>query len=223
MRRATRTIAILLTAAVPLLATCKDEPPEDDGPTIIPIDAAPNPFFFDAGDGGVAKRSANSNGKLLIDPGAEEPTLVTQAIATMTSTGRITGSVRFGSTSEGVRVSLDLEGLTGLAGYILTIHMLGDCSAPDGSRAGPGFMFDNGNTSGVLGEIKTDVSGNAQGDAKIPGPEIQGPFSIIGRALVITAAKPGANGKPTGQPTGKGLACGVIGVYGNIPSPEPVE
>jgi superoxide dismutase, Cu-Zn family len=213
MRRATRTILLFTSAAVIGGGACSgpDKPSDDPLPfaNVPPLEFPPDAF---APQG----PPASANGKLMIDPGAPQPTLVAQAVATLKGTkgSDATGSVRFAATPEGLRVKVALTGLTFLGKYVLRVHVLGDCSGPDGLSAGPDFNFEGSSFNpptargglGSLGELEADVNGKGEGEAKVARAAIQGPYSIIGRSVVVHGR--GSDGKD-----GASLACGTIGIY----------
>jgi Cu-Zn family superoxide dismutase len=186
----------------------------------------PTPFTPPPGFGSMPEAGAEApntvnpaaaGGALLVDPGGKDGALVSQAIVTLTpakSSGKGSGTVRFAALPDGVRVKADVSGLSFLSKYTLYVHVTGDCSADDLSSAGPTFNFDGSSLNppdpryGGLVELTADISGNAKAEAKIPGAYIQGPFSMIGRTVVLHAG--GAD-----QKNGAGqqrVACGTIGV-----------
>jgi Cu-Zn family superoxide dismutase len=217
MRRATRITAILLGAGVTIAGACSqpEKPTSDDLPS--------NSFFIpppQPPEGGASQRpKMNTEGTLLVDPGATDLTPVNQAIVTLypTKDNKAAGVVRFTATNDGVRVKAELSGLTFLSKYALHVHVVGDCSTPDGSSAGPPFNFDGSSLSpadyryGGLGELEADVDGKAKGDGRAVGVAIQGPFTIVGRSLAVHATSTDPS-KPPGA-GGQMLACGVIGIF----------
>ena len=52
-----------------------------------------------------------------------------------------------------VRAGLDLTGLTYMSKYTVRVHMLGNCSADDGTSAGPGFSFDDSSLEALGGDL----------------------------------------------------------------------
>lgn len=218
MRRATRLTMVLLTTAA--IACGGDDPKEPEMSAPIPFTPPPSPAL----DAGPTQRpSLAQNGQLLVDPGGRDGTLVSQAIVTLTPTkkdGKGGGVVRFAATPTGIRLRAELRDLVFLSNYALYVHLTGDCSADDASSAGPPFNFDGSSLDppdiryGALGEVAADVSGDAKGDGKVPGAALQGPYSIIGRAVVLHATSGDAN-KPA-YAAGAALACGVVGVAAEL-------
>ena len=67
----------------------------------------------------------------------------------------------------------------------------------------------------------SDVSGEAVGETEIFAPALHGPYSIIGRSLVLhavpdTGGKPPDPSAPPSSEDGEVLACGVIGVFARV-------
>ncbi|MBX3263513.1 MAG: superoxide dismutase family protein [Labilithrix sp.] len=197
---------------------CKSSEPEeasDPKPPGIPF--VP-PTFDD--DAGAATPTRDTDGWLLLDPGAPQPTLVTQAIATLQPTkgNKAAGTVRLSEMTDGLRIRVAFSGLTFLAKYTVRVHVFGDCSSEDGASAGPAFNFDGSSLSpqnpnaamGNLGELQADVSGNAKGEGKVDLPALQGAYSIVGRAIVLHGT---SNDPANAGVEGPRLACGVIGIF----------
>ena len=63
---------------------------------------------------------------------------------------------------------------------------------------------------GLLADVEGDVSGAGKGEQKIVGAAIQGPYSIVGRSVVLHAKS------TTPSSDGARLACGVIGMVGDV-------
>ncbi len=216
MRRAT---AFLLACAALISAGCGDEKSGDKQmPKPFPF-TPPNGIGFPEAGASGPKPSLATKGELLVDPGGRDGTLVTQAVVKLTpvkNNGKGEGTVRFATGPTGVRLKAEVDGLQFLTNYALYVHLTGDCSSDDGSSSGPTFNFDGSSLDppddryGALGEIQADVSGIAKGDGKVPGAYLQGPYSLIGRAVVLHATSGDPN-KPV-YAAGQRLACGVIGV-----------
>jgi Cu-Zn family superoxide dismutase len=62
-----------------------------------------------------------------------------------------------------------------------------------------------------MGNIETDSSGKAQYDAVDSHMNLNGPNSIIGRAVIVHAGEDDLKSQPSGD-AGPRVACGVIGV-----------
>jgi Cu-Zn family superoxide dismutase len=64
---------------------------------------------------------------------------------------------------------------------------------------------------GDLGNITADVSGQAQLEVVDPQLELEGPNSIIGRAVAVHGKVDDLTSQPSGA-AGARIACGVIGL-----------
>lgn len=146
---------------------------------------------------------------------------VARAIAAMQPTqgSQVRGVVSFAKTSGGVRVVVDLQGLApGKHGF--HVHEFGDCSADDASSAGGHFNPGHGSHgapdakvrhAGDLGNLEADASGHAALDRVDSTLALDGPGSILGRAVIAHAAEDDLTTQPSGN-AGARQACGVIGV-----------
>ena len=146
---------------------------------------------------------------------------VSKAIAVMspTANNKVTGTVTFTKTADGIQVVADITGLTpGKHGF--HVHEFGDCSAPDGNSAGSHFNPTNDPHAdhsaekrhiGDLGNIEADASGKARLDFVDKKIKFSGDNSIIGRALILHEKADDLRTQPTGDAGGR-VACGVVGV-----------
>ncbi len=217
MSRATRVTGIVLVATM-LGAACKsDEKKETAGPT-FPADWKPPNDDFVPDAGAPKKATPNVEGWLVVDPGADKLVLVSQAIVKLSPADgrRGEGTVWLTQTSDGLKIKLEMKGLTFMQKYGLRVHLLGDCSGPDFESAGPPMNFqgssladDNPPGTGLLGELKASVEGDAKGET-VANAALQGHYSIIGRSIVLHDA---AGSK---DPLGARIACGVIGVFADL-------
>lgn len=133
------------------------------------------------------------------------------------SGSQVTGQIRFIKEQDGVRVAGYIEGLTP-GKHAIHIHEKGDCQAADASSAGAHFnpqQKPHGAPEseerhlGDLGNIEADEDGIAEFkfvDKKIT---LDGPDSIIGKALIIHEKEDDFKTQPTGA-AGARVACGVI-------------
>lgn len=157
-----------------------------------------------------------------VDPGATASPPVQHAIAVLhpTQGSQAHGVVRFEARDgPGLRVVAQLEGLEeGPHGS--HVHLLGDCSAPDGTSAGTHFNFrgssksppaDIGRITGNLGDIVAGSDGKGRLEAELPNASLQGPFSILGRSVIVHARANDPSQPPIGA-AGSRRACGVIGI-----------
>lgn len=138
-----------------------------------------------------------------------------------TEGSNVAGTVTFSFENEGVRVVAVIEGLEpGLHGF--HVHEFGDCSAPDASSAGGHF-----NPEGVphggpevpltqrhvgdLGNVEADAGGKVYYERVDQGITLDGPNSIVGKAVIVHAQADDLTTQPVGN-AGPRLACGVIQV-----------
>ncbi len=158
---------------------------------------------------------------LTVDPGAPRAEAVKKAVAVVHASkgSKVAGAVTFEETDAGLRMRADLEGLPqGKHGF--HVHAFGDCSAEDASSAGPHFDFKGSFThrppgashiSGNLGDVDADASGKAHVEATIPDATLEGPFTIIGRSVVVHE-HPNDPSKPPEGGAGTRIGCGTIGI-----------
>ncbi|HUI06770.1 MAG TPA: superoxide dismutase family protein [Verrucomicrobiae bacterium] len=148
---------------------------------------------------------------------------VTRAIAVLvpTEANSVSGTVTFTKVPAGVRVVADMSGLTpGLHGF--QIREFGNCGAPDASstggdfnpsgmpHAGPNWPY---RQVGDLGNVLADASGKAHYDAVNTMILLDGPTSIVGRAVTVHQRADDLKSQPSGN-VGPAVACGVIGIAG---------
>lgn len=145
----------------------------------------------------------------------------THAIATIhpTENNSAKGTVRFHKSPQGIHITAQISGLTpGIHGF--HIHEFGDCSCKDASCAGGHFNPTNAQHGppnqakshrGDLGNIHADNSGNAFYDSVNKYIQLNGPNSIIGRALIIHENADDLSSQPTGN-SGARVGCGIIGI-----------
>jgi len=153
------------------------------------------------------------------------PTTVTKAVAVLKGDSKATGTVTFEQGKNGVTVTGELRNLDPLASRGFHIHQSGDLT--DGClSAGPHFNpfgknhgapSDTERHVGDLGNIKTDESGTASFEFKDTLISLNGPLSIVGRAVVLHAGTDdlGRGDDDESLKTGNAgarAACGVIGL-----------
>lgn len=166
-----------------------------------------------------------------VDPGAEELVPVERAVAVLHPIGdyEVEGVVRFEARSSvpqverGLRVRAQVSGLPGQRPgqrHAFHVHLLGDCGGEGGQRAGTHFNFagpsreppaDIERITGNLGELEPNADGEAQYEAEIEAARLYGPFSILGRSVIVHARGNDEDQPPIGA-AGERLACGVIGI-----------
>ena len=141
----------------------------------------------------------------------------TKAIAVLSSTSgsKVTGTVTFTKSSDGVKVVAEVSGLTpGKHGF--HVHEFGDCSAPDATSAGSHFNPTKdphaGHNAdkrhmGDLGNLEADASGKARLELTDKMMKLD---AIVGKAVIVHEKADDLKTQPTGDAGGR-VACGVIG------------
>jgi superoxide dismutase, Cu-Zn family len=160
---------------------------------------------------------------IAIDPGAPNPVPVREAVAILMPLrgSRVTGVVRFRENSGQLDVIASVDGLPP-GPHAYHVHVYGDCSSPDGESAGPHFNFAGSSfgesrmITGNLGELRPEGKPTSVQQTRIQA-SLQGPFSIIGRAVIVHEHGNDPMSPPDGA-AGKRLACGAIGIAGPAPS-----
>lgn len=135
-----------------------------------------------------------------------------------TKGSKVCGVVRFTQEGERIHVVADVSGLTpGSHGF--HVHEFGDASADDATSAGghynPHAMPHAAPSAGErhagdLGNLVADANGNAHLDTYDTCLQLQGPSSIVGRAVIVHANADDLKSQPTGN-AGPRVAIGVIG------------
>jgi Cu-Zn family superoxide dismutase len=182
--------------------------------------SAPHPLNVERPRHGAPITADAPAGGTAIDPGAAHPAPVREAVAVLVPTqgSRVGGVVRFRDDGDAVTVVASVDGLPGGV-HAYHVHVYGDCSSPDAKSAGPHFHFTGSSfdeeapiVTGNLGELRPGDKPTTLHRARIPAA-LQGPFSIIGRAVVVHEHGNDHASPPDGA-AGKRIACGVIGVAG---------
>jgi len=140
-------------------------------------------------------------------------------------TGKITGTVKFTETEEGILINIDIQGLKKNAHHGFHVHEYGDVSSGCESMCSHFNPYNKSHGSpnskerhaGDLGNIFTDAKGCAKYSFIDKVVKLRGTkTNIIGRGLIIHADKDdcglgnNAESKITGN-AGKRIACSVIG------------
>ncbi|MEQ8232604.1 MAG: superoxide dismutase family protein [Gammaproteobacteria bacterium] len=157
-----------------------------------------------------------------LDPGAQVSAPVEHAIAVLqpTAGNAASGVVRLRDTAHGVAVDARVQGLAPGSRHAYHVHLLGDCSAADGTSAGTHFNFrgpseqppeDIDRITGNLGELVAGDDGVATASAMIRAARLHGTGNVIGRAVVVHAG-PNDPAQPPIGAAGSRIACGVIGI-----------
>ncbi len=137
------------------------------------------------------------------------------------SSGRVVGSAVFLQESDGVRILLDLKGVTpGIKG--VHIHAVGRCEAPSFDSAGAHFNpkktehgaeNKRGPHAGDLPNITVDATGLGHLEVTVPSVTLKaGPDSLLDgqrTALVVHEGPDDMRTDPAGN-SGRRIACGVI-------------
>ncbi|KAJ7134689.1 Cu/Zn superoxide dismutase [Mycena epipterygia] len=155
-----------------------------------------------------------------------EPALVTKAVVVLKGDSKVTGTVTFEQKNGVTTVTGDLKNLDPLASRGFHIHQFGDVSdgcSSTGSHFNP-YAKNHGAPSaterhvGDLGNIQTDEFGSASFKFEDRLISLNGPLSIVGRAVVLHAGTDDLGKNPndpeslkTGN-AGARSACGVIGL-----------
>lgn len=146
---------------------------------------------------------------------------VTKAIAVVHPLGesKVKGVVTFTQQENGVEIVAEVTGLeAGEHGF--HIHEFGDCSMADGTCAGGHFNptgaahggpNDEERHAGDFGNLKADSSGKATYKRVDKMIQLNGPHSIVGRAVIIHAGRDDLKSQPSGD-AGARVGCGVIGI-----------
>jgi Cu-Zn family superoxide dismutase len=142
-----------------------------------------------------------------------------RAIAVLSSTQgqKAHGEVVFSRKDGGIEVVARIEGLTpGTHGF--HVHEVGDCSAPDASSA-KGHFNPGGQPHGArdasqrhegdLGNVEADASGKAEAKLVDKQLALDGPQSIVGKAVIVHEKADDFTTQPTGN-AGARVACGVV-------------
>ena len=131
----------------------------------------------------------------------------------------VAGKLSFAQTTEGVRVKGRVTGLKPNSPHAFHVHEKGDCSAPDAASAG-GHFNPTGQPHGAFNapqhhmgdmpSLNADASGTAQIDFVSREFVLEGPNTIVGKAVIVHRDPDDVNSQPAGN-AGPRLACGVIG------------
>lgn len=138
----------------------------------------------------------------------------------------VRGTVTFQEETQGVRVTANITGLTqGPHGF--HVHQNGDCSAPDAMSAGDHFNptgaphggpRDARRHIGDMGNVVADDQGVVRMQYVDQHLTLDGPNSIIGRAVIVHAGGDDLMSQPSGD-AGARVACGVIEWQSNPGAP----
>jgi Cu-Zn family superoxide dismutase len=141
------------------------------------------------------------------------------AVVNPTKGNTATGVVTFSQEKDGLHISAKISGLTpGKHGF--HIHEFGNCACDDAVCTGGHFNPTNQEHNapdalhrhiGDLGNILADAQGNATYEYIDKQTSLNGPDSIVGRAVIIHAQEDDFKTQPTGN-AGARIGAGVIGI-----------
>jgi Cu-Zn family superoxide dismutase len=151
-----------------------------------------------------------------------------KAIAVLSGTAGVSGTVTLEQvdSDDPTTISYNITGQTPSSSRGFHIHVAGDLSGGCASAGGHynpakkdhGSPTDSNRHVGDLGNIKTDAKGVSIGTLKDDLVKLRGPFSVIGRAIVVHGGTDDlgkgaaeSDTKKTGN-AGARPACGVIGL-----------
>jgi superoxide dismutase, Cu-Zn family len=203
-----------------IVACAPDRPPARPAPVAAPV-AHPHSHAIINGNGSTSDHGDNTaHAMTLVDPGVPSGAHVTEAIAVLHPLGgsEVTGTVRFVDRgAEGLGVVAHVDGLPG-GTHAFHVHVFGDCSSEDGRSAGPHFHFAGSSfdkdvkiITGNLGELTPHAGGHGDATGVLSEAHLHGPYSILGRAVIVHAKANDPTATPDGA-AGDRIACGVIGI-----------
>jgi superoxide dismutase, Cu-Zn family len=169
----------------------------------------------------VAAGMSAAQSPLKEDPGKADSPEISRAIAVLhpTQGQEVQGTIAFTQTPEGVHVKAEVSHLPS-GSHAYHVHLYGDCSGPQGKTAGTHFNFQGSSKAppdnidritGDLGNLEANADGKATAETVLEQATLHGPYTIIGRSVVVHA-KPNDPSSPPMGAAGSRLACGVIGI-----------
>ena len=166
----------------------------------------------------IGAQSMNMNKDATMSP-AENKVSKAVCVVYPTKDNMVTGTITYMKVDGGVKVIADLQGLTpGKHG--MHIHECGDCSSENGSSAGGHFNpmskthgapMGTERHEGDMGNIEADNNGKAHLEYVDKMISFEGPYSIIGRSVIVHKDADDFKTQPTGN-SGARVGCGVIGI-----------
>jgi len=129
----------------------------------------------------------------------------------------VRGHVFFVEGESGVSITGSFTGLTP-GEHGIHVHESGDCGGVGAANAGRHFNFDNSphggpydspGHAGDLGNVTADKNGNARISRRDFVITLDGPRSVVGKAIVIHKFRDDFRSQPSGN-VGPGVACGLI-------------
>lgn len=153
---------------------------------------------------------------------AELMDAVDRAVAVLQPTegNELSGTVRFETAGNEVRVIADIQGLEPGSRHGFHVHQYGDCTAADGTSAGGHYSPDEQphelppeqpRHAGDMGNVEANDEGRVHLEQTFDTFSIAGAQDpVLGRAVILHA-QPDTGQGPTSE-AGPRMACGVIGV-----------
>jgi Cu-Zn family superoxide dismutase len=143
-----------------------------------------------------------------------------QVVMTPASASLVSGTLGVTAMEGGVRITGELGGLQRGGTHAIHIHEKGDCSAVDGTSAGPHFnpaaqphgrVGHGAHHGGDMDNLRADAKGVARVDVQARGVTLGGGGStdILGRAVIVHAVADDYTSQPAGN-AGARVACGII-------------
>ena len=162
-----------------------------------------------------------SNSSALVDPGDANSQAVTKAVAVLhpTKGSKTKGTIKFQKAGNALQVTAEVTGLSP-GKHAFHVHLLGDCSSNDGKSAGTHFNLkgsskkppsDIDHITGDLGDLDANKKGVAKKQVVLKDASFSGPFSVLGRSVIVHEKANDHKSPPIGAAGGR-LACGVIGI-----------
>jgi Cu-Zn family superoxide dismutase len=143
---------------------------------------------------------------------------------------KISGTVTFTETANGVAVTAHLTGIEGSGPRGFHLHETGNCSAADFSSAGGHFNPTGAahgapdspeHHAGDLGNVEVGADGTVHLERVSTMLTVaSGPNSVVGRAVILHEKADDLTTQPTGNAGGR-VACGVV-ISGEDGEAEPV-
>jgi superoxide dismutase, Cu-Zn family len=181
---------------------------------MFPVILISSTAFFAGGLAGVLSAAPPESPRAITAP----PSAPTASAQLKPASGsKVSGTVNFVETPDGVRVVTEINGLSpGKHGF--HVHEKGDCSDPGAKSAGEHFNPTSKSHGapeaanhhlGDLGNLVADSTGHAALDTVIKGLTLSGVNAIVGKGLIVHAARDDLVSQPGGA-AGERIACGVI-------------
>jgi Cu-Zn family superoxide dismutase len=148
-----------------------------------------------------------------------------EAILTSSDTD-FSGTVHFTKEGTGLRVVADFKGVDQAGGHGFHVHETGDCASHDFHTAG-GHFNPAGTPHGCppaerhagdFGNVEIAADGTAHFEQTTDLLSLDGPNSVVGKALIFHGGTDDCQTQPTGN-SGDRLACGVVQLTGTAAAP----